>query len=247
MNEIKKLELVIATSDPYPGSCTLQVYVTSDGLFTTTLPEVWVARFKTAGIAMSCNRRGREGFFSACSLAELKKAVNQAFAELCSEELIAEEKVIRYQIAISCSYTTLVEDCEKFHPFVVPGETSEWKTGNIERNANRRGPAGITCYAHPFSKRTFRYKATGRTRVEYKSLRNHGFSLVEDDEQWLANLCGLSPSNELDTSEVSLNADTLSFFRRMFEGVFAMNELLAGKLNPENIAKVAASGKNLLE
>lgn len=74
------------------------VSVTKEGLFTTTLPEDAVNKLLDYGVSMSKNRQGREGYFSAKTLDDLRKDIRNFMEEALSRELIQEETVIKYQI-----------------------------------------------------------------------------------------------------------------------------------------------------
>ena len=74
------------------------VSVTKEGIFTTTLPEEAVNKLLDYGVTLRANRVGREGFFSAKTLDELRKEIASVMGEALSRELVQEETVIKYQI-----------------------------------------------------------------------------------------------------------------------------------------------------
>lgn len=246
MGDVKTIRRRMEIPEPFDRMMDYEVRVTQDGHFTTTLPDPWYEEFSSRGIFLDRNRLGKGCFFEDTTLVGLDRQIATKFEELCSEEIVSEIDVIRYQIAIACSYTMAIDGSEEFFPFVMTSTTTEWRMGNVATDANHPSPTGVSVYAHPFKKRVLRFKATGAERTEYESLRKHSFSAPEDDTQWLSQLCAQRETGKVELSEVLLTPATAAFFRNLYESVFRLNEKIGDFLNPEAIMLAANNGTRLL-
>lgn len=242
MGDVKSIRRRMEVPEPFKRILDYEVRVTQDGHFTTTLPDPWYEEFSSRGIYLPHNRLGKGAFFEDTTLVGLDRKIEASFKELCSEEVVSEVDVIRYQIAIACSYTLAKNGSGVFFPFVVSGTTTEWRGGNVATDANRPSPTGVSVYAHPFKKTVLRFKATGAERTEYTSLRKHSFMPPEDDTQWLGTLCSQCETGKIGVDEVPLTPATLSFFRQLYEGIFRLNERIGAFLSPEQIVLAANNG-----
>lgn len=234
----KKLSIRLFIPEPFKRIFDCPVNITVDGFFTATLPEDISKIFIEKGITLDINRKGRRGFFDSNTLNGLKKKIEDKISELCSEEEISREKVIRYSVETACSYSFVHG---QFWPTCCFGQENGngWRDGTIERNSTHRGPYGLWIYAEPLEKVVFRFKATGFTRTEYHPLREQTFMPPDSDLQWLSTLASIEESDDMKVKEVPLTDETLNFFVSLFKSLFALNEKIKPFLDPEGIQKLA--------
>jgi len=242
---------------PFEKRFTVTVAVSSEGMFTCTLPLDIAELFTARSLYLPKNRAKRPGYFSANTLEGLKRAVVGKLKILCSEKLIERTKVIRYGIETACSYAISESGDFVPSPAFLPNSTGvDWRGGTMARDAAHRGPDGIWLYAEPCEKSVYVFEATGEQRTEYKSLRSHHTELTKEDPvQWLSwmvtNSSGDSWSSSADVkvNEVPLTDETAWFFVNLFKSMYALNERLQPFLHPEGIQKLAslaAAGNGLL-
>jgi len=244
------LKIITKIPEPFNKRLDLDVRVDSEGMFSTQFDVDTVALFENSKIQLPRNRLNRPGKIESDTFAGLKDEVERHITILCSEREISRQQVIRFQINTACSYAfsaggnfcTTATDRDK--------GGSDWKNGTVERNSNKVGPAGIWVWAFPYEKITYRFEATGKERIEYKSLYKHGFpsgdTLWEDPVQWLANMCSCGPDVSMKVQEVPLDEKTVIFFRDLFCSLFAMNERIKPFLNPDGVLAMANGDVKLL-
>lgn len=223
---------------PFDLIFSVSVRVTNDGDFTCTLPDE-IAKLFDGKISLNVTRLGRDGYFSSKTLDGLRTDIEKKIKELCSEKEVSSEKIIRFAIETACSYA--IDDKGDFLPN--PNKSEGWRGGTVSLDACNRSPYGLRIYAHPFEKITYRYEATGKERVEYKSLYVHDFGKdVKDDPiQWLCNLHTLD-GKELKTQEMPCTKESLLFFVNLFKWLFSVNERIKPFLNPSGIELLATRG-----
>ena len=247
------MTLKFTIPEPFNKTFSVTVAVSKTGQFSCTLPADITALFTDRDMKLGRNRLGRDGYFVSDRFDGLNDAIEAAIAELCSEREISRERVIRYAISTACAY--VIGDDGDFYPNGYTGsiKNSGWRHGTEVRHATDMGPFGLRIYALPVDKVTYEFTASGTTRHEYVSLREH---LYEHDQgdllQYLCGICGLSEKSDcfgadgLDIKEVPCTPETLRFFVGLFKSLFALNEKITPFLEPEGIMQLANNGVALL-
>lgn len=251
-NPYKKgtMTLKFRIDKPFDINFSVSVRVTSEGIFTCTLPENISKLFEGKIYLSKARRVGNPGYFSSDTLDGLKVAVRAKLDELCSEKEVKRERIIRFAVETACSYGIDAEG--NVTPY--PVGKSNWHSGTTQRDATNRGPFGIRIYARVFEKVTYCYEATGKERVEYIDAYEHGFddSKLEDPAQWLCNMRSLDYTTDrfgessLTVQEIPYTEEAAQFFVGMFKWLFNMNERLKPFLNPDGIQLLIAAGTQKL-
>lgn len=237
---------------------TYDIYVTQDGLFTTTLPEEAAKALEGMGVDLKTNsRRGsKPGYFAAKTVEELVKRVQAVADEAVTRELVKEEIVLKYAIDTRCSYVLDKKGRPAPNGYWAGnknGESADWRNGTQEGSSHQNAsPWGLSVYVAAFVKKTYRYKS-GNEKVEEEtwSDEENRFSAPKlvYPRYWLCRLEAYISMGDLgsgEIKEVPYTEAVAAFFVRLMENLAMMNEMIKGRLEPEAIMKLAAGGKNLL-
>jgi len=239
---------------PFDESFQISVNVNQQGMFTATLPAEIVELWTEHGLHLPLNRLKRAGFFESDTLVGFVTKVKDAIEELCSEELVSDEKVLRYSVDTACAYA-IPADGDRFLPIPVSGvqDGTYWHDGTLSRDSSNMGPYGIWMNVNVSRKLTYRFKATGKMRVEYKrAYTDNSFADPRgDDARWLERLCSLSETDDwrgrykMTTKEMPCTPEACAVLRALFESLFAMNEKLKPFLEGD-ILKLLQGGGGLM-
>lgn len=234
--------------EPYKKDFEVQVRVTVEGVFTCTMPRKIAPLFEKAGLELSINRAGNTGYFISDTLEGLKKKIKAKIEELCSEEEESRKRIIRYTINTKCTYSKTPDG--DFAPNCAFAEGAEdWSNGTADLDSRRRKPFGFEIYAKPYEKVIYRFKATGKKRVDYESLHVHKFhGDMKDPIDWLVNLCGQEEPEEdpgVEMYEIDYTEEAAWFFVKLYKAIFTLNEQIKPFIKPKEIQKLIARG-NLL-
>lgn len=237
------------------------VHVTTEGLFTTTLPHEIASMMLDHRIELGNNRLGNPGYFESTTYEGLKAAIQTKIVEMCSEELISECRVLKYSILTEAAYC-LGDDGEVYpngywlsrgDSSLPPPGGSIWHEGTETRNSNHRGPFGIRIVVIPCVRRDYRYTANDKTRVEYLRFSTHFEVNHEDPWIWLGSLptmdtvaggYGVGMLERLDEIEYTVEAGW--FFVNLIKSLCLLNEKIKPFLKPDTIQALIAGNVNLL-
>jgi hypothetical protein len=240
------MQLRFHIPEPYSQDFTIQVNVTTQGIFTATLPHE-VSRLFEGKIELAHYRRdSAPGYFSDDTLEGLKTQIGGKLAALCSENLVSTERIIRFAIETACAYA---KDNDGVIHANAQGPGRDWCNGISARNATARGPYGLQIYVCVLDKLRYRYTSTGATRIAYQEIERCDDE--NDPAEWLCRLTGLSAhngynANHLTLQEMPYTEEAAHFFVGLFKWLFNVNERITPFLNPEGIKILAESGAKRL-
>jgi len=236
----------------------IDVNVTKEGLFTTTIPPDIAKKFEEGNINLRHNKMYRAGYFEDRTLSGLKKQIGDIIIEYCSKEVILEKVVIRYCIEMTCSYTLDVDG--NIAPNCSPEWTKakdskyQWRGGNSAFD-NHDKPYGFQIYAVPLIRKDYRYKS-GRIVTEYIRYRSGSDETKNYTEvykngyylKWLNDIVKLGkPSREEAIKELDYSEDVCRFFVNLIKSICEINEKIKDKLEPETILLLSTKNTNLLK
>lgn len=224
------------------------VNVTSEGVFTTTIPKEAAEKLKAANIDISRNRLGNPGFFQDKTLDGLQRQVSAIVAEYYSREMTDERIVIRYQIRTTCSY------CLNTEGVPVPNGQQrwtgsseyKWENGTTPTHSSNTEPFGLLLWVEVNTRRSYKYRS-GTEKVEYDTAQWNDF-----EEQDKPNLDYLTSIRSIDTiygektQEIDYTEAVAAVFVGMLKAIFMMNERIKEWTTPEAITRLAESKHKLL-
>lgn len=227
------------------------VYVSKEGIFSTTLPEEMVDKLKEYGLQMSSNRNGRQGYFESKTLEGLTAQVEGFMKECFSRKLAEQKKVIRYQIATSCNYCINQQNGEILPNLTwLPKDAREdpesnlsrgWRQGTEQWSDDR--PAKISFWFLIYDKKTWRY-ASGKETVQYTRIT--GTDKHETAEDWLLSVAKMGPTSNWENrtlydGEVECNETNATVFVQLYKFICKANELITQLRDPARFIEIASS------
>lgn len=251
MAKVSTEKINIAYSDKDDGlKFSFDINVDKDGIFSTTLPTSVVELFESAQIKMGRNRMKNRGYFTDKTLDGLKKQIKDAAEEYMSKELVSEKIVLKYVIQTRCSYCLDPngEPVPNGQSQWVKSDKYEWKNGTVESDATHQTPFGLLVYVEIFWRRDFKYKS-GIVKTEYEHWTGFGSQNSKKSQpnlQWLEDLISIAPPDGEDPKEIDYTEEIAGFFVNMIKSICKINERIKDFLEPEAIAKIAASGQRML-
>jgi len=228
---------------PFYKTFKISINVSSDGIFSTTIPRDISELFSKHRIRLYPNRSGNMGNYKADTLAGVCSLVKKDIDTLCSEKEISRKKVIRYVLSTACSYAKRKDgDFEPNCAFATQG--LGWSGGPEARDATHKGPYGFQVYANVFERVEYEY-CTGKKRVEYIDLREYKFSggRMDDPIDWLTSISSHSPGRlEYQIKEMDYTPERGLFFVNLYKTIFKINEQIKPLLEGD-LLKVAIDSK----
>lgn len=230
-------------------SISVNVNVTKDGTFTTTLYEEDVIMIHSYGIKLAKNKLGREGYFNNNTLSGIENDIRKVLRDCLSCEVIEEKPVILYQIETSCTYSINTEGEIVPNPSLFwtgldydKGECN-WKEGTKRMDAINKSAFGFQVYAKPYLKRLSKY-GNGKERIEYEKLEPEKGSYVD----WLNSVACISKANPHNpVKEIDCNERTAKLFVDIIKSICKINERIKDFLEPDQIKQIAdGNGKFIL-
>lgn len=207
------------------------INVTSDGVFTTMLPENIVKLLTAANIELGVNKRKRPGFFSDETCAGLEAKIEEVIDDYFSRTLVSQEVVIRYSIQTVCSYCISKEG--EFVPNGayewIGSRDYKWREGNVDNTGVcGRSPYGLNIYVEPFMKSNYIYKS-GSKKTEYLEMRSidniETYFKDKPNLKWLSDIVHMECSaNENLINEVKYDEYVALFFVNFLKSLFKLNE-----------------------
>ena len=229
------------------------IYVSKEGLFSTTLPSNIVIKLKAANINVSKNRLDNEGYFSYNNLEKLEASIKAVCEEYFSRRITSEKIVIRYVIKTTCTY------CLDVNGNIVPNagrewtkfkerQPNDWKQGTEEQHATSPHPFGMEVYARPCYRREYKYKS-GMKKTEYEEMTSFDHFPDKDEEtkvyrDYLLSVCSMSQPDGGDLVEIEYNESTAKFFVDMIRGICLINEKIKQFAQPKEIINFLQAGGN---
>ncbi|MBE3122079.1 MAG: hypothetical protein IMZ58_07740 [Thermoplasmata archaeon] len=203
------------------------VSIDKQGRFTTTIPKEITEKLMSIGIKLNSGRRQTYGFFSAESLNELEKKVEETADKYSKKKLVDEKIVIKYAVDTHCSYCRsasrniypngrVEEDAEGYE------KGYHWIEGTKHSSSMDRKPYSLEVAFEIQKAKTWEFP-NGEQTKEYVRLEE---SDTKDDEvlYWLTSLCGLSFSHDSTVKEIEYTKDIGVLFRNMILFIFNINE-----------------------
>tara|TARA_R110000772_G_C13310332_1_gene440596 strand:- start:19575 stop:20351 length:777 start_codon:yes stop_codon:yes gene_type:complete len=233
------------------------VNVNVDGEFTTTLDADLASELEQAGVKLQRNRRrDREGYFYDKTKDGLCVQILECYKEMYSRELISETKVLQYSMLTTASFCFTVDG------EIIPNgswsedgkfdEVRHWQNGTKLTHAASPFPIGVQMFIKPLYKRVYLYNS-GKELTEYEGVDGvwHHTKLKEDKSDyywmWLANIVSTIPPKGGKIREIEYTEKRAKFFVELYKKVCQMAAIVAKFEEPEAMAKIADSGKLLLE
>lgn len=217
-----------------------EVYVDTEGFFTTTLPEEFVAKLEAAQIPTEVNRARNKGYVYGRTLTELNARVKDIAVELVSRKLVEEKIVISYQLGTACNYN--VTDDGEIYPNGMHGKGGTWVEGTKKPFSMDLLPFGLQVYVRPYLKKTFVYKS-GTTKVEYSNIKE---SENQPNLNWLNDLIRIGKVENTKLHEIDYTENVAGVFVDIVKALFRMNEKIKDFTTPEAISKIAENKTKLL-
>lgn len=203
------------------------VNVDKEGRFTTTIPKEVSEKLMSIGVNLNKNKRHNYGFFSATSLHELEKKVEETADKYSKKKLIDEKIVIKYAVDISCSY------CRGVSGTLYPNGGWEqeaeghengyhWTEGTGTKYDHGSGPYSIEVAFEIEKAKTWKFPNGEKTK-EYIRLEELD---TKNDEilRWLTSLCGLGFSSNSTVKEIEYTKEIGVLFKEMVLFIFNINE-----------------------
>lgn len=216
------------------------VYVNSEGEFTTTLPADIVKKLEDAKISLNHNRSRNAGFFCDDTFEGLNKQISECIKDFQSKTPIKEELVIRYSINTLCSYC--FEDGEIFpNGDWCNFEEVGWRDGTIATHSAHQRPISFDVFAEPSKKITYQWK-NGKTTEEYEGIEGYGDLPKKGDKHyylhWLDSVCSAVPNSEGKLKEIEYTEDIAKFFVDLIKSICNINERIKDFLEPDKIREI---------
>lgn len=202
------------------------INIDKQGNFTTTIPKDVSEKLMSIGVKLSQNVRCNYGFFSAKSLDDLEKKVEETADKYSKKELIDEKIIIKYAVDTVCSYCKGVsgnlypngrceEDAEGYE------NGYHWVKGTKE-DFQDNGPYRFEVAFKIKKVKTWKFPNDEESK-EYLRLDD---SETKDDKllHWLNSLCGLSFSRSSTIKEIEYTKEIGLLFRKMVLFIFNINE-----------------------
>lgn len=224
------------------------VSVTKEGLFTTTLPETAVNKLLDYGVSMSKNRQGRDGYFSAKTLDELRKNIREFMEEALSRELIREETVIKYQIITAGS--CYIDDDGEIFPnggwaqngnYDANTKKGHWVDFTERSDALNMATPKLQVWAGVYDRKCYRFKS-GKQVTELSKRRPETYHKPEEKTNlnWLCDQVavtaeGLYRGNVDHLPDVPATEENAAFFVKILKFIYTAARLFTEFSQRENI------------
>jgi hypothetical protein len=223
----------------------LDIFVSSRGLFYATLPDNIAGLFVEAGLGLQTSPRQRKvGYFEASTLEELLRSVREksqlyATAQICDRRLI-----IRYQIATQCTY-------------VRGGNGYHYPNGKFDPNWQENGGFTYGTSDSHVHESTYGFQlwteVSLRTTLSFrngsqKTFFTPVFHHEDDSKPNLKWLSGIIRNKKPDgvIKEIEYTEDTAAFFIAMYKHIFQINDAVAHFTNPDTIRSFVNSKEPLM-
>lgn len=219
----------------------IDVSVTKDGIFTTTLNKEDAETIESYGVKLSTNRNGRAGFFSSDTLAGLIHKVHEVLKLCVSYKVVSLTPVIRYNFKTACHYIMDGNDPVPNGYYISNFSGHEWRSGTTDdRGFTSTGCYGVNVYAKPFMKRVVEYN-NGSRKIFYDSAEFEKGSYM----RCLGDFGGMSEFLQDKLYEMEGTEKNAKFFVDMIKSICVFNERLKGLLENDLLEKAINSKKEL--
>jgi hypothetical protein len=219
----------MAFKKSFGGRLPVEIYVnvSSEGTFSTTLPEHVVCKLHSAGIKTNQHPKKGDGYFCADSMDGLLAEVKATLDKYSEKILVREEVVLQYAISVCCYYCKLEDGTIVPNGSYLgkePKEGNVWVGGNIDSNAfGRNKPFSFEVYVYPRFKSTWRFH-DGSEKSSYDSVPQNLVVKGSALEYLLAIPPMSADLNGGTVKEIEYTEDIAQFFKNALLYVCKMNE-----------------------
>lgn len=218
----------------------IDVSVSKDGIFTTTLRSEDAEAIESYGVELKQNRAGRSGFFRSDTMAGLIHEVHEVLKMCLNYKVVLQTPVIRYNFKTSCSYLL---DGDEVVPngYYLKNYNGDWKSGTVDnRGFTSTGCFGVNVFARPCIKRVVEYN-NGQQKIFYDRTefdKGSYMRILNDFE-------GMNESLQGVIYEMEGTEKNAKFFVDMLKSICIFNERLKGLLDNNLLEKAINSQKQL--
>lgn len=202
----------------------IDVNITTEGMFTTTLSKEDAASFESYGIKLEDNRAGRTGYFISDTLAGLCEKIRKVMKQCLEYKVVSETPVLKYYIKTYCSYCLNNQTGDiapngkaKF----VGDDNYNWIEGTSNEPFHQDRDFGIKVYVKPYMKRIVEYgNGQQKTFYDYKTEWEKDSYM-----EWLNELSGMRVLYSSDhLQEVEGTEENARFFVNIIKQICRINE-----------------------
>ena len=223
----------------------IDVNITTDGMFTTTLSKEDAALFDSYGIKLDKNRVGRSGYFVSDTLAGLCIKIREVMKQCLEYKVISETPVLKYYIKTYCYYC-LNNQTGDIAPngkkqYVGDGDYN-WKEGTSNEPFHQDRDYGFKIYVKPYMKRIVEYgNGTKKTFYDYKTEWEKDSYM-----EWLNELSGMRILYSSDhLQEVEGTEENARFFVNIIKQICRINEQIGEIIKNDILEDFIQSTKKL--
>lgn len=219
----------------------IDVSVTKDGIFTTTLSKEDAETIESYGVELESNRAGRSGFFSSNTMTGLINKVHEVLKLCLSYKVVSRTPVIRYNFKTTCSYVMDGDEVVPNGYYLKNFRGSEWKSGTVDnRGFTSTGCYGVNVFARPYMKRVVEY-TNGNQKIFYDNAEFEDGSYMK----CLKDFGGMSERIQNVLYEMEGTEKNAKFFVDMLKSICIFNERLKGLLESNSLESLINSQKEL--
>lgn len=219
----------------------IDVSVTKDGIFTTTLSKEDAETIESYGVELKSNKAGRAGFFSSDTMVGLINKVYEVLKACLSYKVVSRTPVIRYNFKTSCNYLMDGDEVVPNGYYLKGYNGSEWKCGTVDNHGfSSTGCFGVNVFARPYMKRVVEY-TNGNQKIFYDHAEFEDGSYMK----CLDDFGGMSERIQNVLYEMEGTEKNAKFFVDILKSICIFNERLKGLLESNSLESLINSQKEL--
>ncbi len=219
----------------------IDVSVTKDGIFTTTLSKEDAETIESYGVELESNRAGRPGFFRSDTMAGLIHEVHEVLKQCLSYKVVSRTPVIRYNFKTVCNYIMDGDEVVPNGYYLKDYNGSEWKCGTFDnRGFSSTGCFGVNVFARPYMKRVVEY-TNGNQKIFYDRAEFEDGSYMKR----LGDFSGMDKGAQNHLYEMEGTEKNAKFFVDILKSICIFNERLKGLLESNSLESLINSQKEL--
>ena len=217
----------------------VSVYISSSGLFYTTLDKELSDDLIRLGAVLSPNRLGNKGYFEASTLDALITQISNVCKAVYARRMISEETVLLYSIETNCHYS--IDGTGE----VLPNNVGNfgWRTGTKQGSSLEKFPYGVEVFVKPRLKRVYKY-GDGREVTEYDSL-GQSWSIKDKEDKpnliFLMGVCSIQEPYRGTIQEMVYTEDRALFFVNLIKSICMLNERIKSVVEVKELTQLIDS------